>query len=257
MSGSLFKTKGGFTFAGMAPSTLSAVRAELVKTVGVLPGQICEAASYSMAMVVRYALGLTAAGGKVCAIVNDTLSGWIALATLRHLAIAGTEPNIVFVIDPAFPGSQDLNLQLQPFEHLGVNTWVWSAEARPAIERMLGQCHNALCGLFDIEGKMEAPDELVGVMNELRTPIHAVEAPVGISAEDGKPGKCPLFASSTLSLGAPLAGLWAASDYVGRHYVCDISILPAMYKKAGADLSSLFAEQPVVQIFPEKPEEKE
>jgi hypothetical protein len=59
-----------------------------------------------------------------------------------------------------------------------------------------------------------------------------------------------LFASSTLSLGLPLAGLSGGRDRVGRHYVCDVSFSKEIFARAGVAWTPLFAEQPVVQIFP-------
>jgi hypothetical protein len=91
---------------------------------------------------------------------------------------------------------------------------------------------------------------IIGVLNEGRTPVHAVELPGGIDPNSGKALGTSLFASSTLSLGAPLAGLSAGRDRVGRHYVCDVSLSKDLFDRAGVPWSPIFAEQPVVQIFP-------
>jgi hypothetical protein len=53
-----------------------------------------------------------------------------------------------------------------------------------------------------------------------------------------------------LSLGAPLKGLNPGKNYVGRHYLCDISFSHAIYQKHGGDLSGFFSDQPVIQIYP-------
>lgn len=248
----VFQTKNGIIFPGFTKEQLRTMFLQLESDLGLTAAQYCEAASYSMAMVVRYALGLTAEGGKVTGLIADTRAGWVALGTLRHLQNCGAGVHLITLPDPE-QGSADLKLQLKPLLKSGAQLHPWSLliDKNPLISELFSTSHNIICGLYDPsnDNKLQHP-ELVQTLNDLSTPIHCIEAPLGINEDDGKPGAEPLFASSTLSLGAPFTGLFWGHQYVGRHYLCDVSLSPHVYSQAGFDLSLLFAEQPVVQIHP-------
>lgn len=245
-----FKTKAGLIFPGFLCKQVAEMREKLFSDYGLSPVQVVEAASFSMAMVVRYALGLTADGGKTSIIANDTLSGWVALATLRHLINAGAAGRVILTSDPASAGSENLQVQLRPLQRLGAEVLhLAGLDLQPVMENT----HNLILGTFDPEtNQNHQMADLIDALNEHQVPIHCIEAPPGIQPDSGKAGPCPLYASSTLSLGAPLEGLFGGSDYVGRHYLCDISISSELYAEAGFDLCGLFAEQPVIQIYPGK-----
>jgi len=246
-----FKTKTGQEIPGVDSKTLLEMRKTVVERYGVSPMQMAEAAGYSMAMVVRYALGLTAQEGQVCVIASDSLPGLVSLATLRHL-INGGAAGAVLLTGNAANRSPEFEAQLKPLSAMGVPL----EDLEPLfsggfLERLLSDCHNVLWGASDISNN--SLPHLAGVINALnegRTPIHAVEAPGSIDPDTGKPLGAGLFASSTLSLGAPLIGLATGHDRVGRHYVCDVSIPRAVFEGAGVPWTPMFAEQPVVQIFP-------
>jgi len=249
--GPLFHSKTGLMFPGLTTADYKELWRELLYDHGIVTTQVVEAASYSMAMVVRHALGLSASGGNVYALVADTLSGWTALATLRHLTNAGARGTVLSAWSRT--PSSELELQLKPLNKLGIPCLPLNEIPEQNISNLLASGHNVICGLFDHENIADSSTAgIVNILNELRTPVHCLEAPLGINIDSGQALSCPLFASSTLSLGVPLAGLYYGSQYVGRHYLCDISIPPALYRRYSADLCNLFAEQPVNQIFPLK-----
>ncbi len=253
-----FQTKQGIQFNGVSAAQLNALRSELREEYGILPLQTIEAASYSMAMVVRFALGLSAAGGKVCAVAKDSLAGCIALATVRHLVNAGASAQVLLLVEDPTKISTELAQQALPLRKLQVPLPdLGAASEIDGFTEFLGSAHNVIFGTFAHE---TVGDEFVqglsDLLNEERTPVHCIEAPAGVNPDSGAAFITPLFASSTLSLGAPFAGLYAGREYVGRHYLCDVSASAQLYRKHQCDdLSSLFSDQPVVQIFPIEPEE--
>jgi NAD(P)H-hydrate repair Nnr-like enzyme with NAD(P)H-hydrate epimerase domain len=256
-----FVTRNGQTFCGLSRASLQQLRLALHTEYGLLPCQLAEAASYSMAMVVRYALGLSAKDGRVCAIVGDHLSGHIALATLRHLVCAGATAHIVFAIPQGSAGTPELNLQLAPLEKMGIIADLYTGpQDIENLSALLSGCHNVLSGLFDLQAAQDGPeadssylDPIIMALNEHRIPVHSLEAPLGIDVDSGLARSPALFSSSTLSLAAPLIGLASAANYVGRHYLCDLSVAAELYQAFGANLAPLFSEQPVVQILPHTP----
>lgn len=249
----LFFDKTGYRFAGVSERQLLDARESLKREYHIANVQIAEGASYSLAMVVRFALGLSATGGKVCIVVNDSLAGQVALACARHLCNAGSDPLVIpfCVVSNASP---DLRQQLSTLNSMQVR--MESVESLAQLRGLLEHSHNLILGLFG--GNVHATfamDDFVKLLNDDQTPIHCLEAPYGVNVDTGALDDEPLYASSTLSLGAPFKGLFTAHDYVGRHYVCDISLTKSLYKGMGDDLTVLFSDQPVVQIFPEKKEE--
>ncbi len=254
----IFSTKSGLGLPAVAPLELGKARATLIHDVGISPEQMVEAASYSMAMVVRFALGLSADGGRVAALVRDNLAGHTALATIRHLVNSNSDAIVFYFGELPSAGSDALKRQLAPLEHMGVQVLPLNAASKAQALETIASCHNLLFGLCDIEdtGSFSQDKflrECSADLNEMSTPIHAVELPSGIHPTTGAATGEPIFASSTISLGAAVTGTYHAADNVGRHYVCDISLTKTLYTRLGIDSAgALFAEQPVVQIFPSK-----
>jgi len=249
----LFYDKTGIHFHGVSEQQLLDARRMLITELGLSNTQITEAASYSLAMVVRFALGLSATGGKVCVVVNDSLAGHVALACARHLRNAGSE-TIILPFCAVSNASDDFRQQFQVLQRMGAK--VVAPETISLIQSYFEQSHNLIFALYG--GNSSVPfalDDFVELLNESKTPIHCIESPYGVNVDTGAIEDEALYASSTLSLGAPFKGLHSANDYVGRHYLCDISLTKSLYETMGDDLSRLFSDQPVVQIFPKKNEE--
>ncbi|RMG42819.1 MAG: hypothetical protein D6719_05350 [Candidatus Dadabacteria bacterium] len=253
----VFLTKTEQELPGVSVESLRKAIEELAERYGILNLQIAESCSYSMAMVVRFALGLSAQDGQVCVFAADNLCGQIALATLRQLVNAGAKGLVFMCCDPD-KASADTLQQLKPLKAAEVNiSPLSSLESASQLEDIIPSCHNVLLGLFDpIRHELEEFSPAVPVLNELSTPVHSVQCSYGVNPDTGKPCGEAIFSSSTISLGAPLQGLYYGDNYTGRHYLADISFSSAIYRTLGIEGPALFSEQPVIQIFPKKPEEE-
>lgn len=249
-SGPQYVSKSGVPVSGISQATFERLVGSLTREYGLTTTQIVESASYSMAMVVRAALGLSAAGGRICALATDSLSGWISIATMRHLANGGADPLIVLVA-PQQQSSPELEQQLKPLGKMGVPIFDWAPSGNEKdFAALIESCHNIILGVTAIGTSTPAFQEpLVEILSELPTPLHCIQSPLGVNPDTGAVHKASIFASSTMSLGIPLAGLHPAREYVGRHYVCDISFARQQYIEEGQDLTLLFADQPVVQLL--------
>lgn len=257
-----FTTEAGLIFGGISVEKTKALRSSLFNTLNLSLTHATEAASYSQAMVSRFALGLSADKADVCVLVNETLAGVVALATARHLVNAGSAARLFIFqggaddqkISTAF--SSELAI-LEAMEISAAKIDVSSGLSGNDIDLLnsaiLGS-HSVICGLFDADLKVSYP-MVVELLNEAPTPVHSVDSPLGIDPDTGSPRDTPLFASSTLSLGTVYSGLFNGNSYAGRHYLCDISITRKLYETCGYDLTPLFSEQPVVRINPKTAEE--
>lgn len=204
-----------------------------------------------MAMVVRHALGLSATAGQVAVFFNNSLSGQIAIATARHLRNAGARIHLIALGDPKELGSS-MQRQLRFFGHdkTPLLSMIENFDSEELLA-LLNSCHNVILGVCQPESENSGLPwhDLITLLNEQPTPVHTIIAPIGINLDSGANEKTALIASSTLSLGVPLQALLNCTDYIGRHYLCDISITPELYQEFKLDYQAAFAEQPVIQIF--------
>lgn len=248
-----FHDAEGRCFDGLTIEKKSILFSQTEKLSGITKSKMIEAASFSLAMVIRYALGLNAKDGNLAVIVTDSLAGAVALAGARHLKNAGAVPTI-YLLETPTSDSMLAEINIHSFLETEIIT---EGMVIHELESRIHTYHNILLGVYDGNEKQKDVSTLIELLNDASTPIHCVDGVPGIDPDSGAASKDKIFASSTLSLGAPYKGFKKAKEYVGRHYVCDLSIPKKLYKEVGHELNELFNSQPVVQIFPleEKTEE--
>jgi NAD(P)H-hydrate repair Nnr-like enzyme with NAD(P)H-hydrate epimerase domain len=247
------------------------------------PLQAIESASFSFAMVVRFALGLSAQDGLVTAIVRPGLAGAVALATLRHLHNSGAESVVIVIDGDSNPVTDSLFAEsLKTIQALNIGVqYLQNLDTMPAVEDVCKACHTTLMGIVDplSSDKITNPliNSLVEILNDLSTPIHTVIAPYGVNLDSGAITGELLYASSTLSLGAPLSVLvdsksikntcddtdapfslkkCKAIEAAGKLFLADISLPPLVYQGLSPAFPYLFAEQPVVRLINSEIEEE-
>ncbi|MCI5065269.1 hypothetical protein MRY87_06060, partial [bacterium] len=236
-----FQTESGIPVPGSSLVALQRGIEELSTHYSLSREVLLEGPAYSFAMVTRFALGLSATGGKCCGIIRDSFCGGIVINCLRHLVNGGSDAGILVL------GSADSHHHiagaLQSAQAYGIPIEYWEKkEQTAAVQELLSDCHNVLFGTADIDlptssnptsskGDAEGDEmlnEAVQTLNEMSIPVHTVLAPSGFDLHTGERTGELLFASSTLSLGSPLAPLEKYPDLIGRHYLCDLS-LPLTY----------------------------
>ena len=248
-----FLTNSGQTVAAVSAAQLLQMRSKAISELPISDLQIAELAAFSMAMVVRYALGLSAAGGQVAVVIADCLPGWVALATARHLANNGTAVSIIEQSqDQGHSGTYKTLLSAATCSACDFHHYD-SGKALARLISTLDSYHNLILGCVAIETSdyialNQATLDLVLAINDHRVPVHVIELSLGINPSDGSRSEVGLYAASTLSLGAPLNALYAARDYIGRHYLCDISLPWSLYQQHQITSAPLFSEQPVIQL---------
>lgn len=201
-----------------------------------------EATAYSMAMVIRYALGSFAADGNVSALIGSKFTGAIAAATLRHLHNGGANCQASLLVD-----EEDLSIETVSEVDTLIKLGIPVVRQSPDPSAI----HTVICGTYsEKQDHSEIPNQLCQKLNESQITTHAIIAPPGIDITNGNRSKESIFAAATLSLGLPLTATKVSADYVGRHYLNDISMPQTLYKGFGLADSALFSEQPVIRIYP-------
>lgn len=290
-----FITKDNLPVRSISLEQQQRLFSQLTSEFGISQLQMVEAGAFSLAMVVRFALGLSAEGGASIGVINDSLAGAIAVAGIRHLTNSGAQSAIFIVSDTvssdtvitcaatitctantesdvngsvAANTSRDatssdalqslsplLRQQLIPLIRSGLDVYFLSPTLPPhPLHELLPLAHNVIVG-FGASDPIQPIDTskmgfLIEALNDAMAPIHCIDYPPGLDPVTGKANSNTVFASSTLSLGLPLSGLIQAADYVGRHYLCDISLPPLLLAEQGLEIPFIFSDQPVKQIFP-------
>ena len=208
--------------------------------------QIVEAAAFSMAMVIRAALGYSAAEANILALITDNIESRIVLATLRHLVTSHANAEIITLCPP----SEETKQQIAPLTKMGVNLTEFKSKAEASkLPEYLDDAHNVLFGLAS-QDTNELNNHIVSILNDNQTPIHCINCPYGVNPDDGTVTKPVLYASSTLSLGLIQSGLLTGNEYCGRNYLCDISIPQELYSEVNCpNLGLNFATQPVIRVL--------
>ncbi len=246
----IFVSPKGEKIKAVSTETLAHVRLEQKERYAISMLQVSEAAAFSFAMVIRHALGTFAKDGVVSAIVGSSLAGAVVAATARHLTNAGATLR-VFVLDQEAlePATKE---QLTILSKLSVE--VYQVRGRRGFTDVVDSFDSAHTVLWGMHGSSRDSEEVSAQfterLNEHTVPVHTVDSPPGIDPTTGERVGTVLYASSTLSLGMVLSGLFRANTFVGRHYICDALIPATLYQAVDLSLGELFSEQPVIKITP-------
>ncbi len=96
---------------------------------------------------------------------------------------------------------------------------------------------DAICGIGinrPLEGLFK---DTIDAVNEMKTPVLAVDVPSGISADTGQVMGTGIFADHTITFGYQKIGLtlYPGTSYAGKIKVCDIGFLKQTLDKVGAE----------------------
>lgn len=244
----MFITKRGGLVRGYSSEEFNLL-VQQSEDLGVSTIQMAEAASYSYAMVSRSSLGLSCKDASLTVIVTDSLPGCVALGTLRHLFNNGAIGKVFLVGTTLEAIGSDLASFIQPLICCGLIVHPCTGFADIALLRTAAESsHTVLSGCIDTNLPKQLLKDVTDLLNELSTPIHSVLTPLGVHGDTGV-ALDPVYSATTLSLGVPLIGLEHAREAIGRHYLCDISLSRKVFDDRQEDLTDLFSEQPITQIF--------
>jgi NAD(P)H-hydrate epimerase len=109
---------------------------------------------------------------------------------------------------------------------------------------------DALIG-YSLRGAPREPiASLIRAANASGAPLLALDIPSGLNADSGEAYDPTIRAMATLTLALPKAGLTrpAASEWVGKLYVADISVPEPVYRRLGLNVGPIFSRSDIVPV---------
>lgn len=224
----------------------------MVEELGIGLLQMMEHAGRNLAEVARTLLGGELEGRKILVLVGPGNNGGGGMAGARHLANAGASVAVVLAQDPArlkeIPANQHALL-------VRTATRILSYDPGNAadLEACLGPSDlmiDALLGYSLNSAPRGTIAVLIRQVNRSGRPILALDLPSGLHPNTGEPFDPCVKAHATLTLALPKTGLLApaAKPYVGRLWVGDIGVPPALYERLGLNVNPLFSRAPVIPL---------
>jgi len=211
--------------------------------------QLAERCAFSLGMVIRYALGLSAEHAKVTIFAGDSLYSTVALSTAHHLLNAASDVTIVSPCSPAC-GILHQSKLMAGLMARGAELIEWrSLEQWDEIHSIVEASHNVICAMADQKGAFaQLLYTFTEAMNESRIPVHSVGMTLGLDPVGSRAIAPLLYSSSTFSLGLPLEAITADPDTIGRHYLADLGWSADTYSRLHFSGTPLFTEQPIIRL---------
>jgi hypothetical protein len=146
-SSRMFQREDGALVPSVAFTELQEALSLLQEEYSLPKTSLIEAPAFSLAMVARFALGLSAENGLVCGLVRDTIPGAIVTSTLRHLVNGGASAALLVLEHSEDDSLSTLKPYLQSAAAFGIQVEFWnSGEQNPLVEDLIQQCHNVIYG---------------------------------------------------------------------------------------------------------------
>ena len=221
---------------GLTPDQMREVDRLAEADWGIAPMQLMEVAGLQTARVAREILGPDLGGRAVCILAGKGNNGGDGLVAARRLAGWGAAVRVL----TSLPLGEIAGLaaaNLRPLLRDGVVVEAWSGTL-PAADLYV----DALLGF----GARGAPRGPIGAMIEALpggARVLALDIPSGLDAATGEAAGACVTATATITLAVPKTGLLspAAAPFVGRLWVADIGVPPALLAGMGVDVTGLFS----------------
>lgn len=213
--------------------------------------QLMEAAGLAVAEAVRRNLGGDVAGKRVLLLAGSGGNGGDALVAARHLLCWGATARVV-LSKPIDTLGSAAEHQARTAHAVGV-----PLQAFASTEPEEFADHDIIVdGLLGFSGHGDpsgAIGEMIRIVNDLPTPVLAVDLPSGLDPDTGKPGDPTIRATATVALVLPKTGLLSESgrEHSGAVDVAAIGVPRSVLARAGIETPpNLFARQAWLSLAP-------
>jgi NAD(P)H-hydrate epimerase len=215
----------------------------MIEEYGITLIQMMENAGRNLAEQARRMLGGYVREREITVLCGSGNNGGGGMVAARHLSNWGAIVHVVLTTEPEVlketPAHQWQILQAMG---LDLNDMPDLGKADLILDAMLG---------YGITGDpWGSIAEWIGRANDSDRPILALDTPSGLDTTSGIPGNPCLCATATLTLALPKVGLLSpqAKPSVGRLFLGDIGVPPALYKKIGIFLEPIFIGNTILPI---------
>jgi NAD(P)H-hydrate epimerase len=213
----------------------------MIEEYGIELIQMMENAGRNLADLTKHVLGASLSGRLVCVLCGRGNNGGGGMVAARHLHNRGADVHIIRLSGELknLPARQwrileKMGLRNDPYYEL--------ANADIILDALIG---------YGLEGDPR-PDAAVWIekINSAGKLILTLDAPSGLDATSGTPGKPTVQADATMTLALPKVGLMSESvkPFVGELYLADISVPPELYRRIEFDVQNIFKESTIIKI---------
>lgn len=224
-----------------------------IETYGITLLQMMEQAGSHLAEVVRLELGGDLRDRNVVVAVGPGNNGGGGLVAARHLANRGANVRVVLA-RPALRMNEAARHQLATLIEMGTSCCVATYDlADEELEDLLAKSDavvDAILG-YNLDGAPRGEVErLIGFVLRSGRPVVSLDLPSGLDPDTGEAAGGAISAVATLTLALPKPGLVAeeGAGRVGRLYVGDLGLPPALYARLDINADRLFASGRVVML---------
>jgi len=190
------------------------------------------------------------APARVVVLAGPGGNGGGGLVAARHLANRGLVVHVV-LDQPAAQLTPVPAHQLEILCRMGVavSTVASTGSVSAALDSVVDVdlILDALIGYSLLGDPTEPTAGLIRWANAHPAPVLSLDTPSGLDVTTGVAAQPCVQADATLTLALPKTGLLGTSE-VGRLYLADISVPPALYQRMGLEISDPFGWAPVVAL---------
>jgi NAD(P)H-hydrate epimerase len=232
--------------SGISPQQMREIDRAAEEDYGISPMQLMEVAGLATARVARRLIGSPLTGLRVSILTGPGNNGGDGLVAARRLAGWGARVTALTSYPPAEArGLSDAQARSAATAGVVVQQW----QRRPAIADLI---IDALLGFGAQGAPRGAIAEMISASGGGKTTVLALDLPSGLDASSGNaPAEC-VIATATITLALPKTGLLApaARRYVGRLFLADIGVPPALLAGHDIDVEGLFELDDIVELEP-------
>jgi NAD(P)H-hydrate epimerase len=215
----------------------------MIEEYGITLMQMMENAGRNLAELARRMLGGQVLGRNIAVLCGSGNNGGGGMAAARHLSNWGAVVQVVLAAQPEglkeIPAHQWRILQAMGLDRFDETDLT---QEDLILDALLGY------GITGDPRGMIA--DWIERANNSGRPALALDTPSGLDTTSGIPGNPCLRAAATLTLALPKTGLLSeeAKSYAGKLFLGDIGVPPALYRRIGVSVHSLFTADAIIPL---------
>lgn len=244
--------KSSETVPFVTTETMMEVDRLMAEVFGIQMIQMLENAGRNLTELARSMLKGNVEGKRIVVLVGAGNNGGGGMVAARHLHNGGARVTVI----ASFQEERLEGIPLQQWsilERMDVERILYSDSATPSCRSRIRKSAVVLDALvgYGLKGDPQGSTaELIRLANASRKRTISLDLPSGVEGTSGKPRNPSINAVKTLTLALPKEGLRTKQikKKMGRLYVADIGVPPALYRKLKLEVPSMFGKSSIVEL---------